>query len=50
MQNQNVLVNTLSPEPNDFFNKSYNDITFGQNKVLIKFDEFSLIFKVTDRC
>ena len=49
MQNKNIHVNILSPEPKDF-NLIYNNIPFGQNKVLIKFDDLSLISKVTDRC
>ena len=49
MQNKNIHVNT-SPEPKEFFSLINNNITFGQNKVLINFDDLSLISKVTDMC
>ena len=47
MQNKNIHVNTLSPEPKEIFSLIYNNITSGQNKMLIKFDDLSLISKVT---
>ena len=36
----------MSPEPKEIFNSIYNDKTFGQNKVLIKFDDLRLGQKI----